>query len=257
MRPLPAPPKGPATARTPSILGEPQGQPAAPRRRALLRHYSTTHQMPDEHGPPVPEYARRITLSSAAATPSPPRPRPDRAARRGYPARGHPRGLRLLLPRPRALGIPLRTAGASLVQDLHPSDRGPHGTHTAPSSPTATCTPRNAPHRCSSSVPARAAHPRDIAAATKPDRGTGPGTSSARSPLTTRRLPRVSARRHGKIRCPSAPRHWPWTGTGPRSSPRPGPACLLHPADLHRLPGHPGQTAAETRLPLRRAPPLL
>jgi hypothetical protein len=46
-----------------------------------------------------------------------------------------------------AWAIPLRAAGAQLVQDLHPHDRGPKGTHDGASSPTATSTarPRRAP----------------------------------------------------------------------------------------------------------------
>jgi hypothetical protein len=86
--------------------------------------------MPDEHGPPVPEYARRITLSSCRCDPVPALvpvltalpaagiPLGDILADSGYSYRV-----------PAHWAIPLRTAGASLVQDLHPSDRGPHGTH--------------------------------------------------------------------------------------------------------------------------------
>ena len=66
----------------------------------------------------------------------PPRPGPracaraDRAARRRDPARRHPRRLRLRPPRRASLGAPAaRIAGAQLVQDLHPHDRGPKGTH--------------------------------------------------------------------------------------------------------------------------------
>ena len=86
--------------------------------------------MPDENGPAVPELARRAALSSC-------RHDPVRAfvpvltamPGRGHPARRHPRRLRLLPPRRRRLGLPLRAAGAQLIQDLHPHDRGPKGTH--------------------------------------------------------------------------------------------------------------------------------
>jgi hypothetical protein len=86
--------------------------------------------MGGEHGPPVPEHARRITLSSCRQDPVPalvpvltalPRhgiPLGDILADSGYAHRI-----------PAHWAIPLRTAGATLVQDLHPSDRGPHGTH--------------------------------------------------------------------------------------------------------------------------------
>jgi hypothetical protein len=44
-----------------------------------------------------------------------------------------------------AWALPLRQAGAQLVQDLHPHDRGPKGTMKAPSAPTATSTARARP----------------------------------------------------------------------------------------------------------------
>jgi hypothetical protein len=86
--------------------------------------------MPDEHGPPVPEYARRITLSSCRQDPVPALV-PVLTA---LPAAGIALGDILAdsgyaYRIPANWAVPLRAAGASLVQDLHPSDRGPHGTH--------------------------------------------------------------------------------------------------------------------------------
>jgi hypothetical protein len=51
---------------------------------------------------------------------------------------------------PQNWASPLRQAGAALVQDLHPLfvDRGPRGTHQAPSSPTAASTARAPRGRC-------------------------------------------------------------------------------------------------------------
>jgi hypothetical protein len=84
----------------------------------------------EENGPAVPELARRMTMCSCRLDP--------------------PRALVAVLLRMAADGlalgdiiddsgyahrdaaawaIPLRTAGAQLVQDLHPHDRGPQGTH--------------------------------------------------------------------------------------------------------------------------------
>ena len=86
--------------------------------------------MPEEHGRPVPEYARRITLSSCRQDPVPALvpvltalpaagiPLGDILADSGYAHRI-----------PANWAVPLRAAGAQLIQDLHPSDRGPHGTH--------------------------------------------------------------------------------------------------------------------------------
>ena len=84
----------------------------------------------DEDGPPVPELTRRITLSSChadpvrALTPVLTRmpedgiPLGDILADSGYAHRDAG-----------AWALPLRAAGAQLVQDLHPHDRGPQGTH--------------------------------------------------------------------------------------------------------------------------------
>jgi hypothetical protein len=86
--------------------------------------------MPDEPGPPVPELARRATLSSCrhdpvrafvpvlTALPAAGIPLGDVLADSGYAHRDAD-----------AWALPLRRAGARLVQDLHPHDRGPKGTH--------------------------------------------------------------------------------------------------------------------------------
>jgi hypothetical protein len=83
-----------------------------------------------EHGPPVPELTRRITAASPAHDPAGQlagvltampaagvRPG-DVLADSGYAHRV-----------PATWASPLRAAGAELVQDLHPHDRGPRGTH--------------------------------------------------------------------------------------------------------------------------------
>jgi hypothetical protein len=91
---------------------------------------SAATTMPGEHGPPIPELARRMTVSSChhdparalvpvlTAMPAAGIPLGDILADSGYAHRD-----------PAAWAIPLRQAGAQLVQDLHPNDRGPRGTH--------------------------------------------------------------------------------------------------------------------------------
>ncbi len=86
--------------------------------------------MREEHGPPVPELTRRMTVCSCdtdparalvpvlTAMPEAGIPLGDLLADSGYAHRNAG-----------AWAIPLRQAGAQLVQDLHPSDRGPRGTH--------------------------------------------------------------------------------------------------------------------------------
>jgi hypothetical protein len=86
--------------------------------------------MPDENGPAIPETARRATLSSCRRDPV----RAFAPVLTAMPGQGIPLGDILddsgYAHRDAvAWAIPLRTAGAQLVQDLHPHDRGPKGTH--------------------------------------------------------------------------------------------------------------------------------
>jgi len=86
--------------------------------------------VPDEQGPRVPEFARRMSASSCRRDPVPAftpvlTAMPgagialgDILADSGYSHRV-----------PQNWASPLRKAGAALVQDLHPHDRGPRGTH--------------------------------------------------------------------------------------------------------------------------------
>jgi hypothetical protein len=86
--------------------------------------------VPDEQGPPVPELARRTTLSSCRRDPVP----AFTPVLTAMPAAGVPLGDMLADSGyshrvPANWAVPLRAAGAALVQDLHPRDRGPRGTH--------------------------------------------------------------------------------------------------------------------------------
>jgi hypothetical protein len=93
-------------------------------------YLSAAIMMREENGPAVPEFARRATVSSCrhdpvraftpvlTALPAAGIPLGDVLADSGYAHRDAD-----------AWALPLRAAGASLVQDLHPHDRGPKGTH--------------------------------------------------------------------------------------------------------------------------------
>jgi hypothetical protein len=83
----------------------------------------------EENGPPVPELARRMTLCSCALDPA----RALVPVPQKMPADGIPLGDLLADSGyshrvPADWAVPLRQAGAALIQDLHPSDRGPQGT---------------------------------------------------------------------------------------------------------------------------------
>ena len=120
----------------------------------------------DEPGPAVPELTRRITLSSCHADPvralTPVLTRMpgngivlgDILADSGYAHRDAG-----------AWALPLRQAGAQLIQDLHPPTAAPRAPSTAPSSPTETSTAPPPPRPLLHLGPlAPAATPDDIAA---------------------------------------------------------------------------------------------
>ena len=84
----------------------------------------------EEDGPPVPELARRMTLCSCHLDPA----RALIPVLEKMPAGGIPLGDIIADSGyahrdASAWALPLRAAGAQLVQDLHPHDRGPQGTH--------------------------------------------------------------------------------------------------------------------------------
>jgi hypothetical protein len=129
-------------SRPPPAKGGPCADPEASwghRKNNLLRredelffgyYLSAAITMPEENGLPVPELARRTTVSSCrhdpvralvpvlTRLPEQRIPLGDILADSGYAHRDAG-----------AWALPLRAAGASLVQDLHPHDRGPKGTH--------------------------------------------------------------------------------------------------------------------------------
>jgi hypothetical protein len=93
-------------------------------------YFSAGVMMPEEDGPAVPELARRATTSSCRHDPV----RAFAPVLTAMPGQGIPLGDILddsgyAHRDAQAWAIPLRLAGAQLVQDLHPHDRGPKGTH--------------------------------------------------------------------------------------------------------------------------------
>ena len=93
-------------------------------------YLSAAIMMPEENGPPVPEFARRATVSSCRHDPV----RAFVPVLTSMPGQGIPLGDLLAdsgyaYRDAGAWALPARDAGAQLVQDLHPHDRGPKGTH--------------------------------------------------------------------------------------------------------------------------------
>ena len=129
-------------SRPPPARGGPCADPEASwghRKNNLLRsedelfygwYLSAGIMVPEENGPAVPELARRAMVSSCRHDPV----RAFAPVLTAMPAAGI--GLGDILDDSGyahrdagAWAIPLRGAGAQLIQDLHPSDRGPKGTH--------------------------------------------------------------------------------------------------------------------------------
>jgi hypothetical protein len=93
-------------------------------------YLSAATMVAEEHGQAIPELARRMTLCSCHLDPA----RALAAVLLAMAAAGIALGDILddsgyAHRAAEAWAIPLRAAGAQLIQDLHPSDRGPQGTH--------------------------------------------------------------------------------------------------------------------------------
>ena len=162
----------------------------------------------EENGPAVPELARRMTLCSCRLDPA----RALVPVLTRMPAAGIPLGDILADSGyahrvAAAWAIPLRLAGASLVQDLHPHDRGPREPTTARSSPTGTSTAPPRPSRCCNSARCPAAPPRANRRPRPAGRRTRPPQARPASPPTTPTATTASPAPPslGKIRCPLRP----------------------------------------------------
>ncbi len=178
----------------------------------------------EENGPPVPELARRMTLTSChldparalvpvlTALPAAGIALGDILADSGYAHRDAA-----------AWATPLRYAGASLVQDLHPRDRGPRGTHHGAIIANGNLYCPQTPQPLLDLQPlARDATIEDTAV-----------HDQQATELARHKLGRLTAddadgyhrvtcpAAAGKIRCPLRPDSMTLTPPGPRSSPRP------------------------------------
>ena len=219
---------------------------------------SAATMMREEHRPPVPELARRMTVCSCrhdparalvpvlTAMPEDGIPLGDILADSGYAHRDAG-----------AWAIPLRQSGAQLVQDLHPLDRGPRGTHHG-------AIIANGNLYCP-------ATPRTLLELGPLARGATPDQAAAHDQQTAEtaryKLGKITTDDHdgyhrvmcpaamGKIRCPLRPASMTLNRDRPEILTPPGaPAGLLHPADHHRAARGQRQDRAEARLPLQGTP---
>jgi hypothetical protein len=184
----PPPAKGGPCADPEASWGHRRNNLPGPKDELFCGYYlSAGIMMPGEGGPPAPELARRAALSSCRHDPA----RAlvivllrlpaggielgDILADSGYAHRDAG-----------AWAVPLRHAGAQLVQDLHPHDRGPHGTHEGAiiANGNLYCPATPAPCSNSGRWPATPRPARPPPTTTRPPGW--PATSSARSPATTK-----------------------------------------------------------------------
>ena len=218
---------------------------------------SAATMMREEHGPAVPELARRMTVCSCRHDPA----RALVPVLTAMPAQGIPLGDILADSGyahrdAGAWAIPLRGSGAQLVQDLHPSDRGPQAAPMkAPSSPTATCTARMTPRTLLELGP--------LARDATPEQAAGHDTQTAET--ARYKLGRITGDDGdgyhrvmcpavmGKIRCPLRPQSMTLDRGRPEILTPPGQsASLLHPADHHRAPGRGRQDRSRNTTTRRR-----
>ena len=212
----------------------------------------------DEHGPPVPELARRMHLSSCDHDPP--------AAFVPALQRMHATGITitdLLVDSgysyrvPETWALPLRQLGIDLTHDLHPNDRGPNGTHHG-----ATCS--NGRLYCPA-TPTTLLDITPLPRAASAEQTTIHDQQCAElaryklSPITSHDpdgYHRASCpAAQGKLRCPHpAAIADPPTRPAHRAHPARAPARVLHPTNDHRAAHREHQNRAETRLPLTRAP---
>jgi hypothetical protein len=221
---------------------------------------SAATTMREENGPAVPELARRMTACSCRHDPA----RALVPVLTQMPAQGIPLGDVLADSGyahrdAGAWAVPLRLAGARLVQDLHPADRGPRGTHHGAIISNGNLMPRHPPHAART----RTARPRR-----RPGPGRRPRPADRRDrtlqarPDHQRRRPRLPPgrlpRRHRQDPLPAPPGlHDP--GPRPARDPHPAraPARLLHPADHHGATRGEREDHAKARLPLKEPPAVL
>jgi len=229
------PPRGSTECADPEAAwGHRNSNLPGPRGEMFFGYYlSAAVMVPDENGPAVPELARRMTLSSCARDPA----RALVPVLQKMPADGISLGDIIADSGyshrvPAGWAIPLRQAGATLVQDLHPHDRGPQGTHHGaiiangnlycPQTPAALL--RLGPLPPGASAEHAAAHDQQSAELARHKLGRHTGDDADGYHRVT--CPAVT----GKVRCPLRPQSMTLDRDRPEimSPPEHPPACCRH-----------------------------
>ena len=223
-------------------------------------YLSAGTMMREEHGPPVPELTQRMTVCSCDTDPA----RALVPVLTAMPEAGIPLGDILddsgyAHRDAEAWAIPLRQAGAQLIQDLHPSDRGPKGTHhgaiIANGNLYCPATPRMllelGPLARDATPAETAAH--DTRTAELARYKLGRITSDDQDGYHRVICPAVT----GKIRCPLRPASMTLNRQRPEILTPPGHPPLPPPADHHSATPDLRQDRAKARLSLGGAPEVL
>ncbi len=127
----PPPRKGGECADSEASWGHRQGDSPGEKDEAFFGYYlQAATTVADERGPQVAELVRRILLTSCDVDPPPAFvPVLERMAAGGIKLGDLLADSGYAYRVPERWALPLRRLGASPIQDLHPNDRGPQGTH--------------------------------------------------------------------------------------------------------------------------------
>jgi hypothetical protein len=224
----PPPAKGGDCADPEASWGHRRGDSPGQKDELFYGYYISAGTMvTQENGAAVPELARRMTLTTCHLDPARAMvPVLQRMTAGGIPLgdilddSGYAHRV------PGNWAVPLRAAGAQLIQDLHPDDRGPHGTHAGAviSNGNLYCpaTPRPllelGPLARDATPEQTTAHDHQTA-----ETASWRTANSARSPPATTTATTASCAPPPWANSAALydPDRWPWTTSGPRSSPRP------------------------------------
>ncbi len=208
-----------------SVWGHRKGGGPGEKDELFFGYYlSLATMVADEGGAEVPELVRLMNLVACDHDPVPPMvdvlvamveahiALDDVVVDSGYARRV-----------PEHFALPLRAAGATLVMDLQPSDRGTQGTHQEAICHTATATARPPPRPCSTPCRSRGAQAKTRWPPTTGARASLPATSSGFSapptPTATTASPARQCSERSAVRC--APTRSRPASITPKCSPHP------------------------------------